>query len=132
MIPALASTASALPLAHLYKRTRPSHPAHTMILPSGRTFDEGVKLGSRKRFAIAVGDRNRNQRGSGGRPEQEKRFRRVIAHLLGNRGPLGRQGGLHGRDRLLLDGNRLLHGWFRIGRLGSVLGEAGRPNRQQN
>jgi hypothetical protein len=39
---------------------------------------------------------------------------------------------LHGSDRLLLHGNRFLNAWFRIGRLGSVLGEAGRPNRQQN
>jgi hypothetical protein len=102
------------------------------ILLAGRTLNEGIELGSRQRFAIALGGRNRNKPALRGRPEQKERFGRAIAHLPGNRGPLGRQGRLHGSDRLLLHGNRFLNAWFRIGRLGSVLGEAGRPNRQQN
>jgi len=60
---------------------------------------------------------------------QEKRLGERSPTCL-QRGRLGRQGGLHGRDRLLLHGNRFLDGWFRIGRLGAFWrGPA--PNRQQ-
>jgi hypothetical protein len=33
---------------------------------------------------------------------------------------------------LLLRGHRFFYGWFRIGRLGNILSQAVRPNRQQN